>query len=108
MRFVKVKNREVVEIRNEMADGFVYAKDEVSGGWILKDDGEFYPPEMSDEKKLALLRQQRNYLLSQTDWMAVQDRKMSQKEIEYRQALRDITKKYKSLDDAVFPTLGEE
>ena len=108
MRFVRLKNKVVVEIRNQMADGFVYARDEVSGGWVLKDDGEFYPPEMSDDKKLALLRQERNSLLFQTDWMAVQDRTMSDKEKKYRQELRDITKKYKSLEDAKFPTLGDD
>ena len=43
-----------------------------------------------NEKPLRLLRQQRNQLLSQTDWMAVADRTMTQAQIDYRQALRDL------------------
>jgi hypothetical protein len=44
------------------------------------------------------LRQQRNQLLQQTDWMAVSDRVMTQSQIDYRQALRDITTQTPSLD----------
>jgi len=36
------------------------------------------------------LRQQRNQLLDQSDWMAVSDRTMTQAQIDYRQALRDL------------------
>jgi hypothetical protein len=36
------------------------------------------------------LRQQRNQLLQQSDWMAVSDRTMTQSQIDYRQALRDL------------------
>jgi hypothetical protein len=36
------------------------------------------------------LRQQRNQILAQSDWMAVSDRTMTQAQIDYRQALRDI------------------
>ena len=35
-------------------------------------------------------RKQRNIMLEETDWWAVQDRVMSQAEIDYRQALRDV------------------
>ena len=106
MRWVRLENRKVVEIKNEMSDGFIYANDDVSGGWMLDEDGNFKPPELSDEDKLKFLRQRRNFLLAQTDWMAVQDRVMTEDEKKYRQELRDITKKYKSLDDVIFPTLG--
>ena len=37
------------------------------------------------------IKAQRNELLLQSDWMASQDRVMSQEEKDYRQALRDIT-----------------
>jgi hypothetical protein len=36
------------------------------------------------------LREQRNQLLAQSDWMAVSDRTMTQAQIDYRQALRDL------------------
>jgi len=36
-------------------------------------------------------RQTRDALLAETDWWAVADRTMTQAEIDYRQALRDIT-----------------
>ena len=36
------------------------------------------------------MRQQRNQKLSQSDWMAVSDRTMTQAQIDYRQSLRDL------------------
>jgi len=41
-------------------------------------------------RALNLLREQRNQLLAQSDWMAVSDRVMTQAQIDYRQALRDL------------------
>jgi len=41
-------------------------------------------------RALNLLREQRNQLLAQSDWMAVSDRTMTQAQIDYRQALRDL------------------
>jgi hypothetical protein len=49
---------------------------------------------------LDLLRIERNKLLAQTDWWAVPDRTMTQQQIAYRQALRD-------LPDNSTPTLTE-
>ena len=37
-----------------------------------------------------MARNSRNYLLAETDWWGVADRTMSQAEIDYRQALRDL------------------
>jgi hypothetical protein len=42
------------------------------------------------EDAMNRLRFQRNILLAQTDWMAVADRTMTQSQIDYRQALRDL------------------
>lgn len=39
----------------------------------------------------AKVRYTRDYELAQTDWWAVSDRVMSQEQIDYRQALRDVT-----------------
>ena len=46
--------------------------------------------ELEAAEPLRLLRQQRNQLLAQSDWMAVADRTMTQAQIDYRQALRDL------------------
>jgi len=46
--------------------------------------------ELEAAEPKRLLRQQRNQLLQQSDWMAVSDRVMTQAQIDYRQALRDL------------------
>ena len=46
--------------------------------------------ELQAAEPLRLLREQRNQLLAQSDWMAVSDRVMTQAQIDYRQALRDL------------------
>lgn len=55
-------------------------------------------------KPLKELREERNKLLAETDWWAGSDLSMTQAQIDYRQALRDITESYTSLDDVVWPT----
>jgi hypothetical protein len=46
--------------------------------------------ELQAAEPMRLLREQRNQLLQQSDWMAVSDRTMTQTQIDYRQALRDL------------------
>jgi hypothetical protein len=46
--------------------------------------------ELQAAEPLRLLRQQRNQLLAESDWMAVSDRTMSPEQIAYRQSLRDM------------------
>ena len=51
------------------------------------------------------LRYERNRKLAETDYWALKDMpEMTQAQIDYRQALRDITNTYTSLDDVVWPT----
>ena len=50
------------------------------------------------------LRVERDRRLAETDWWAVADRTMTAEQTAYRQALRDITVSYSSLDDVVWPT----
>jgi len=57
-----------------------------------------------EEYKLYCLRGTRDVLLQNTDVWALSDRTMTQAQIDYRQALRDITDTYSSLDDVVWPT----
>ena len=56
--------------------------------FIVEDSTELLA--QKQEEPLRLLRQQRNQLLQQSDWMAVSDRTMTQAQIDYRQALRDL------------------
>ena len=72
---------------------------------FLYQDGAFVDPStlVSAEEKMALLRHSRNILLSDTDWWASSDLTMTAAQTAYRQALRDITDTYTSLDDVVWP-----
>ena len=50
------------------------------------------------------LRAERDKLIAATDWWASSDLTMTDAQTAYRQALRDITEDYDSLDDVVWPT----
>jgi hypothetical protein len=84
---------------------------EVGGSW----DGTNFGPRdaRTDAEKaadaLAVLREERNHRLLQTDWWAGSDHTMTQAQTDYRQALRDITNTYSSIDDEGFawPTKPE-
>lgn len=56
--------------------------------FIVEDSTELLA--QKQEEPLRLLRQQRNQLLAQSDWMAVSDRTMTPAQIDYRQTLRDM------------------
>jgi len=61
--------------------------------------------ELEAAEPMRLLRAERNQRLANTDWWASSDLTMTQDQIDYRQALRDITETYTSLDDVVWPTM---
>ena len=63
--------------------------------------------ELDAAEPMKLLREERNRRIAETDWWALADLTMSQAQWDYRQALRDITKSYSSLDDVVWPTKPE-
>ena len=62
--------------------------------------------ELEAAEPLRQLRERRDYLIAQTDWVAGEDVPQSIKDtwFPYRQALRDITNTYTSLDDVVWPS----
>ena len=60
--------------------------------------------ELAAAEPLRLLREERDRRLAATDWWAMSDRTMTAEQTTYRQALRDITVSYTSLDDVVWPT----
>ena len=60
--------------------------------------------ELKAAEPLKLLRAERDRLIAATDWWASSDLTMSAEQTAYRQALRDITASYQSLDTVVWPT----
>lgn len=63
--------------------------------------------EVDAQDQLNYLRTERNARLRETDWMSNSDVTMSDEWRAYRQALRDITNTYTSLDGVVWPTKPE-
>ena len=70
--------------------------------------------EVKEEYNLLFLRQKRDLLLQQTDWVVIKEREEGGSVSNfadwktYRQALRDITKTYKTLDTVKWPTAPSE
>ena len=61
--------------------------------------------ELVAAEPLKLLRKERDARIAETDWWANSDTPdMTSDQTAYRQALRDITNSYQSLDDVVWPT----
>jgi hypothetical protein len=60
--------------------------------------------ELTAAEPLKALREERNRRIAETDWWASSDLTMTAEQTTYRQALRDITDTYSSLDDVVWPT----
>jgi hypothetical protein len=65
--------------------------------------------ELEAAEPLALLRIERNDKLTESDWVVIKatetNTEISQSWKTYRQALRDITQSYQSLDSVVWPTM---
>jgi len=60
--------------------------------------------ELEAAEDLRLLRAERDRLIAETDWWMFSDTATpTQAQLDYRQALRDITDTYSNLDDVVFP-----
>jgi len=62
----------------------------------------------TNEKPMIMLQQlraERNRRLANTDWWASSDLTMTEAQTAYRQALRNITDTYTSLDDVVWPQI---
>ena len=60
--------------------------------------------ELINAEPMRLLREERDRLITETDWWASSDLTMTSAQTTYRQALRDITKSATSLDDVTWPT----
>jgi hypothetical protein len=91
----------------------------MSGGKIFWHDSRIQPTDLEIKTKLdelmvgypmQLLREERNKRIAETDWWASSDLLISNKQREYRKALRDITKtaepkldEYGNLTNMVWP-----
>jgi len=59
--------------------------------------------EIKQQIPLKRLRAERDRKIAETDWWVLPDRTPTQEQLAYRQALRDITNHYTSIDDVVWP-----
>ena len=61
----------------------------------------------SNDRAFAKLRQKRNELLHATDWWASSDLEITQDQIDYRQALRDLPANTPDPGNSIWPTAPE-
>lgn len=59
--------------------------------------------EFEAAEPMRQLREERDRLIAETDWWVLPDRTPTDAQLAYRQALRDITNTYSSLEDVVWP-----
>ena len=84
---------------------WVDCNDQVQPGWTY--DGSTFTSDAATSEQIAAgklqeLRKERNRLLADTDYLALSDQTLSSEMSTYRQALRDITDTYSSMDDEGF------
>ena len=64
------------------------------------------PADITGEDAMAMLREERDALLTASDWMVLPDRTPTDEQLAYRQALRDLPTSYpnayKTWDEATF------
>ena len=82
---------------------WVECPDNCTTKWKYENE-QFIENVYTEEEKLRDLRLARETKLRKTDWWVLPDRTPTQEQLDYRQALRDITNTYTSLDDVVWPT----
>lgn len=79
--------------------GYKKFREDENGEIIWEDEENLRPTDaqinselerLTNNEPYAILRRKRNLLLRESDWMAVADRTMTQAQIDYRQALRDL------------------
>ena len=83
----------------------------IRGGIAYDADGnvvEYDEAAVTTEANMMALRAERNRRIAATDWWASSDLTMTEAQTAYRQALRDITNTYTSLDDVVWPEVPNE
>jgi hypothetical protein len=111
--YALIKDDVVVGIEPRVFDApsfytFAEAPEGCNIGWVVVDGVivspiDAMPASEREALKLSQLREYRNRLLASTDYLALSDNTLTPEMAAYRQALRDITNTYTSIDDAVFP-----
>ena len=91
MAYAKIENNIIVYKSYDYDESLTEIPDNVCCGMFKNEDGTFSNPPKQFDDEVSLLRDKRNQLLAQTDWMANSDVTMSSKWQTYRQSLRDIT-----------------
>ena len=91
MAYAKIENNIVVFKTYEVDTTLTEIPDNVCCGMIQNDDGTFSDPPKQFDIEMFKLRDERNQLLRETDWMGNSDVQMSTEWQTYRQSLRDIT-----------------
>lgn len=66
-----------------------------------------YIEELKSSKLVPDLYEARNLLLAETDWWALSDKTMTQEQIDYRQALRDVPQQEGFPANITWPTKPE-
>ena len=85
-------------------DGSAIESDNSADWGVTWDQVNVKLQDLTAAEPLKFLREERDRLIALTDWWASSDLTMTAEQTAYRQALRDITEDYSSLDDVVWPT----
>jgi len=85
-------------------DGSAIESDNSSDWGVTWDEVSEKLQDLTAAEPMKNLRAERDRLIAITDWWASSDLTMTDAQKSYRQALRDITKDYDSLDDVKWPT----
>jgi len=111
MAYAKIEDKVVVFKTYETDTSLIEIPDNVCCGMIQNEDGTFSNPPKQFDDEMELLRDKRNSLLQQTDWMSYSDSPtMSSEWTTYRQSLRDITNGLRTVADVeavTWPTKPE-
>lgn len=117
--YFKIENDQIVDSKYDDPgeDGWIWKNFDDSVPLLVVDgdiivDEDSMPPRPTqaelDEYKLLKLRQERNRILAETDWVVTKYTERNEavptEWQTYRQALRDITNTYTSRDNVVWPT----
>jgi len=85
-------------------DGTAIESDNAKDWGVAWDEVNKKLQDLTAAEPMKELRAERDKLIAATDWWASSDLTMTDAQTAYRQALRDITKDYDSLDDVKWPT----
>ena len=99
MAYAKIENNIVVYKSYDIKPELTEIPDNVCCGMVQNEDGTFSNPPKQFDNEIVKLRDKRNQLLAQTDWMGNSDVQMSTEWQTYRQNLRDITNELTTVAD---------